>query len=92
MESGVIEMRTSTDHAAGEEPCVTFAIESWARSHDRFLDVMYDKLGIAKAMQGEMWAIACDRFAQLVRGEPVGALEIATERSDRASTGGPPHR
>ena len=92
MESGVIEMRTSTDHTAGEEPRVTFAIESWARSHDRFLDVMYDKLGIAKAMQGEMWAIACDRFAQLVRGEPVGALEIATERSDRASTGGPPRR
>ena len=42
---------------------------------------MYDKLGIAKALQGEMWSIACDRFAQLVQGEPVGPLNVVTERA-----------
>ena len=52
MESGVIEMRTSANVSDGQPAEVAFTIESWARSHDRFLDVMYDKLGIAKALQG----------------------------------------
>jgi hypothetical protein len=81
MESGVIEMRTRTHGAADGSPELSFTIESWARSHDRFLDVMYDKLGIAKALQGEMWSIACDRFAGLVRGDPVGPLHVVTERA-----------
>jgi hypothetical protein len=85
MESGLIEMRTSDDALTGEQPGVTFTIESWARSHDRFLHVMYDKLGIAKALQGEMWSIACDRFAQLVDGQHAGPLDVTTERSNRRS-------
>ena len=80
MESGVIEMRASATLRRSTTD-VTFTIESWARSHDRFLDVMYDKLGIAKALQGEMWSIACDRFAELVQGEPVGPLDVVTERA-----------
>ena len=85
LESGLIEMRTSDDAPTGEQPDVTFTIESWARSHDRFLHVMYDKLGIAKALQGEMWSIACDRFAQLVDGQHAGPLDVTTERSNRRS-------
>ena len=77
MESGVIEMRTEADASHD----IAFTIESWARSHDRFLQVMYDKLGIAKALQAEMWSIACDRFATLVLGEPVGPLSVITERA-----------
>jgi hypothetical protein len=83
MESGVIDMRAAThppDSADGE---VVFTIESWARSHDRFLDVMYDKLGIAKALQGEMWSIACDRFVHLVDGDQIGPLDVLTERASR---------
>src|SRR6478735_1375341 len=78
MESGVIEMRAVEDV---DEGGLTFTIESWARSHDRFLDLMYDKLGIARALQGEMWAIACDRFAALAGGEHTGALAVVTERA-----------
>ncbi|MGH9272511.1 MAG: hypothetical protein ACRDZ2_14705 [Ilumatobacteraceae bacterium] len=81
MESGVIEMRTSSKASINEPAEVAFTIESWARSHDRFLDVMYDKLGIAKALQSEMWSVACDRFAQLVQGEQVGPLDVVTERA-----------
>jgi hypothetical protein len=81
MESGVIDMRTSDGAADGGLAEVSFVIQSWARSHDRFLHVLYDKLGIAKALQGEMWSIACDRFADLVGGEPVGPLDVVTERS-----------
>jgi hypothetical protein len=84
MESGVIDMRTSAN--PDRQPAeVTLTIESWARSHDRFLDVMYDKFGVAKALQGEMWSIACDRFAQLVDGQQTGPLHVVTERSSRAA-------
>jgi hypothetical protein len=81
MESGVIEMRTSAEARDGGPADVVLTIESWARSHDRFLDLMYDKLGVAKALQGEMWAIACDRFAALVGGEQLGSLDVLTERA-----------
>jgi hypothetical protein len=80
MESGVIEMRTES-RPAGGATSVVFTIESWARSHDRFLDVMYDKLGIAQALQSEMWATACDRFADLVGGVVAGPLDVVTERA-----------
>jgi hypothetical protein len=81
MESGVIEMRTSPIRSDSQPADVAFTIESWARSHDRFLDVLYNTLGIARALQGEMWSIACDRFAQLVQGEHVGPLDVLTERA-----------
>jgi hypothetical protein len=77
MESGTIEMRTSAEGADG----VALTIESWARSHDRFLHVMYDKLGIARALQSEMWSIALDRFAALAGGEAEHPVEILTERA-----------
>jgi hypothetical protein len=80
MESGVIEMRTSAN-GDGDHDDVEFTIESWARSHDHFLHVMYDKLGIAKALQGEMWSTACDRFAELVHGERRERLHVLTERA-----------
>jgi hypothetical protein len=77
MESGVIEMRAIETETNRH---IQFSIESWARSHDRPFDVIYDKIGLAKALQGEMWAIACERFAQLVAGTPDGPLQITTER------------
>jgi hypothetical protein len=77
MESGVIEMRAS-ERPSGD---LEFIIESWARSHDRVLDLLYDKLGIAKALQSEMWSIACDRFAGLVDGVQAGPLAVVTERA-----------
>ena len=43
--------------------------------------MIYDKLAIAKALQAEMWSIACDRFADVAGGEQVGRLEIVTERA-----------
>jgi hypothetical protein len=81
MESGVIEMRISVNGIGPAHPEVELTIESWARSHDRFLGVMYERLGIAKALQAEMWAIACDRFAQLVLGEQIGPVQVLTERT-----------
>ena len=76
MESGVIEMRAD-DQAARR---VRFTIESWARSHDRAFDAIYDKIGLAQMLQGEMWAIACERFAEIAGGTPHGRLRVSTER------------
>ena len=77
MESGVIEMRAVEVDDTGR---VEFTIESWARSHDRAFDLIYDKIGLGRMLQGEMWAIACDRFADVVGGTPDGSLQVATER------------
>ena len=76
MESGVIEMRADDLDARR----VRFTIESWARSHDRAFDAIYDKIGLAQMLQGEMWAIACERFAHLAGGTPHGRLRVVTER------------
>jgi hypothetical protein len=81
MESGCIEMRA----AAIDDARIEFTIESWARSHDRAFDLIYDKLGLAKALQGEMWAIACERFVELADGAPGGPLEVTTERESSGS-------
>lgn len=82
MESGVIEMRVSGTDSLHPRGTVALTIESWARSHDRLLDVIYDKLGIARALQSEMWSIACDRFVKFVQGEQVGPLNVITERAN----------
>lgn len=77
MESGVIEMRAMDTEQRGR---LQFTIESWARSHDRAFDVIYDKIGLARMLQCEMWAIACERFADVAGGTPDGPLRVATER------------
>jgi hypothetical protein len=77
MESGVIEMRAVETE---DDRALRFTIESWARSHDRPFDLIYDKVGLAKALQGEMWTIACERFVELVAGTQVGQLHITSER------------
>jgi len=77
MESGVIEMRAVETDATGH---VQFTIESWARSHDHVFALIYDTIGLAQMLQGEMWAIACDRFAEVVAGTPRGPLRVTTDR------------
>ncbi|CAN5655277.1 MAG: hypothetical protein ACR2HP_03610 [Ilumatobacteraceae bacterium] len=79
MEAGVIEFRF--DQPAADR--VSLTIESWARSGDRAMDLFYDKIGIARAVQGQMWVIACERFAELIGGTPDGPVRVMTERSRR---------
>ena len=75
MEAGAIEM-----HAHIEEPLTVFEIESWARSGDRAFDLLYDKVGIAKTIQSEMWVNACEAVVLLSRGQQTGPVEITEER------------
>jgi hypothetical protein len=66
-------------HARSDEGRLVFEIESWARSGDRAFDVMYDKIGVAKAMQSEMWVSACEAVARLSGGRPTGPVAVTEE-------------
>jgi len=78
MESGVIEMRAEDD---GD--LLVFTIESWARSADHRFDLLYDKVGVAKALQAEMWVSACEAVVAAAGGEQVGPVDVLDERSER---------
>ena len=77
MEAGTIEF-SATDAEAG----LDFTIESWARSADAGMDALYDRVGMAKGLQSEMWVEACEAFATTFGGGHAHpAVEIETERS-----------
>jgi hypothetical protein len=75
MEAGLVEMRARTDG-----PLLVFEIESWARSGDRAFDVIYDKVGIAKAMQSEMWVSACEAVVRISEGRQIGPVAVVEEQ------------
>ena len=66
-----------------EMPALELTIESWARSSDAAMDLLYDRLGIAKHLQAEMWVEACEAFAAAVDGRAAGPVEVVTERARR---------
>ena len=63
---------------------LVFTIESWARSADALVDLVYDDLGVAKEAQQKMWTFFCHRVAEMAGGEIVGEIEVLTEREDSA--------
>jgi uncharacterized protein DUF1990 len=77
MEAGEIEFRARDE---GDE--LTFEIESWARSSDRVFDLLYDRLGVARQLQLDMWAFFLERVAQVSGGAAVHGIEVHTQRCD----------
>lgn len=59
-----------------------FVIESIARSRDKVVDFVYDKVPIAKIAQTEMWDQFCKAFAEKAcdHAEDVGEVEMLVER------------
>ena len=76
MEAGQIEFRAEMH----DEDRLRFTIESWARSRDAAVDLVYDDLGLAKAAQQGMWTFFCKQVAKASGGETVGEIEVVTER------------
>jgi hypothetical protein len=68
--------------AVGEDP-IEFTIESWARSGDRFSDLLYDRLRMSKEVQFHMWTSFLERVVELSGGRRDGGLEILTRRVER---------
>ena len=63
-----------------DEGTLELTIESWARSGDAGMNVLYDLVGIAKDLQTEMWVEACEAFAIAIGGSAAGPVEVITER------------
>lgn len=57
-----------------------FCIESWSRSKDTWVDLMYDKLQLAKVLQSHVWAYYCKRVVEESEGEAEGPIIIETEK------------
>jgi hypothetical protein len=73
LEAGEIEFRAAPDGDA-----LHFEIESWARAGDRLSALLYNRLGLAKEVQLNMWTHFCLRAAALSGGRPQGGLTIRT--------------
>jgi hypothetical protein len=78
LEAGQIEFRV-----LDEEPLV-FEIESWARSADRFADLLYQRARMAKEIQLHMWISFLEGVTELAGGRMTGGIDIDTRRVDDA--------
>jgi Domain of unknown function (DUF1990) len=74
LEAGQIEFR-----AKGGE-CLVFEIESWARSGDRFSNLLFEQLRMAKEIQLHMWSSMLERVVELAQGRPLRGMTIETRR------------
>jgi len=75
LEAGQIEFRA--------EPApegLRFEIESWARSGDRFSNLLYHQLRMAKEIQLHMWTSFLERVARKSGGRLTGGIDIHTRR------------
>lgn len=80
LEAGQIEFR-----AAPAPEGLRFEIESWARSGDRFSNLLYDRVRMAKEIQLHMWTSFLERVAKASGGRLTGGIDIDTRRiEDRA--------
>ena len=79
LEAGQIEFRV-----VAEEP-MAFEIESWARSADRFADLLYHRLRMAKEVQLHMWISFLEGVVALAGGRMTGGIVVDTRRVERSS-------
>jgi hypothetical protein len=78
LEAGQIEFRAEDDDGT-----LRFTIESWARSADRFSNLLYHRLGMAKEVQLHMWISFLEGAAKLAQGSiDDDGVEIDTRRVD----------
>jgi uncharacterized protein (UPF0548 family) len=73
LEAGQIEFRVDSDHRS-----IGFEIESWARSGDRFSDLLYTHLRISKEVQLHMWSSVLRRAVAMAGGRAEGGIVITT--------------
>jgi hypothetical protein len=77
------QIRFSAREADG---MLVFEIESWARSSGLLVDLLYDRLRMAKEVQLHMWMSMLQRIADMAGGRVTGGIDIHTRRVDE------PHR
>jgi hypothetical protein len=77
LEAGQIEFRARPD---GEH--IVFEIESWARSGDRFSNLLYHHARMAKEIQLHMWTSFLEGVIDIGGGRMTGGVDIDTRRID----------
>jgi hypothetical protein len=75
LEAGQIEFR-----ATRSEGLLQFEIESWARSGDRFSNLLYHHLRMAKEVQLHMWTSFLEQVAHVSEGRLTGGVEIISRK------------
>jgi Domain of unknown function (DUF1990) len=73
--------------AREENGMVVFEIESWARSAGALVDLLYDRLRMAKEVQLHMWTSMLQRVAEMAGGRVTGGIDIYTRRVEEAARG-----
>jgi len=76
LEAGQVEFRGELD----EDGLLVLTIESWARSGDRFSNIMFDHAKLAKEIQVHMWVSYLERLIDASGGRREGLLEVRTRR------------
>lgn len=86
LEAGQVEFSGELD----EGGLLMLTIESWARSGDRFSNVMFDHAKLAKEIQVHMWVSYLERLIKASGGHREGLLEVRTRRLEASElTQGP---
>ncbi|HEV7624905.1 MAG TPA: DUF1990 family protein [Streptomyces sp.] len=73
LEAGQIEFR-----ACYVDGLLEFGTEAWSRAGDRWADVLYSRLRVAKEIQFNMWVHFCLRAAAIAGGRVAGGVVIDT--------------
>ncbi|UNZ20858.1 DUF1990 family protein [Streptomyces sp. 891-h] len=75
LEAGQIQFAAHDD---GEG--LRFSVEAWSRAGDRWADLLYSRLRVAKEIQFNMWVHFALGAAALAGGRPRGGVSIETRR------------
>ena len=73
LEAGQIQFRARTAGGALE-----FETEAWSRAGDRWADLLYSRLRVAKEIQFNMWVHFCLKAAAIAGGHVAGGVLIET--------------
>jgi hypothetical protein len=76
VEAGEIEFRCDEI----DRGCLRFQIESWARSRDRAVNWLYDRVAFARELQLHTWSHFCERIVDVAGATPLSKVEVMTER------------
>ncbi len=74
LEAGQIEFRA----AAADAGTLRFEVEAWSRGGDRWADLLYSRLRMAKEMQFNMWVHFCLKTAAIAGGRVRGGVTVDT--------------
>jgi hypothetical protein len=84
LEAGQIEFRVRPD-----DGMLVFEIESWARSGDRFSNLLYHHARMAKEIQLHMWSSFLEGVTALAGGRMTGGIDVDTRRVQEPFPAGP---